>query len=317
MQISVVIPVFNASEFIAGCIDSVVQQVPAPVEIICIDDCSTDNSRAIIESYQKKHGKLLKFIPLEKNAGAPHARNLGMKMAIGDYIQFLDADDYLLPGKFAHQLNLIEKNNQPDFIAAAYTRIALDKSERKIQLEDGNEWFALLSSALGCTCSNLWKREAVLKIGGFRESFASSQEYGLMFDLLKNSASVVVDQEIFTKVRDQETGKSISKKNPAVNWTQYVKVRIETMHFLETNKLIQPEEKNKMYQPLFGAIRILYNFSSETAMDFFRNHIPADFKPMPGPGITESYCKFYSRFGFASTEKLRSIARIFKGGIKG
>ncbi|CAN5881917.1 hypothetical protein BH11BAC7_BH11BAC7_28900 [soil metagenome] len=317
MQVSVIIPLYNAGRFIASCLDSLLVQEPLPVEIICVDDASSDNGSAIVSDYEKKHPSLIKLIRLGENSGAPFARNTGLKIATGEYIQFLDADDYLLPGKISHQLQLIHAaETKPDFIAAAYTRLSVANVEREINVAEGNPWLALLNGRLGCTCSNLWKRDAVTAIAGFNESLKSSQEYGLMFDLLKNKANVIFDKVPFTMVRDQPPGQSVSRKDPPKNWEQYIRLRGDTILYLQNHALIKPEEKALFYQPLFEAIRILYNFSPSKSVELYKSYIPATFVPSVSPAITSMYCRTYKMFGFSFSEKTKTVFRFFKGRIK-
>lgn len=95
--ISVVIPMYNAENFIDECLDSLLKQTFQDFEVIVVDDCSTDNSVAIVESYIPKFNGRLKLTKTEENSsGAYVPRNIGMMLARGEYIQFLDADDMIL-----------------------------------------------------------------------------------------------------------------------------------------------------------------------------------------------------------------------------
>ena len=91
--LSVIIPVYNVEPYLEQCLDSVVNQTYKNLEIICINDGSTDNSLKILEKYQKKD-KRIKLIN-QKNQGASVARNAGLDIANGEYIAFVDSDDYL------------------------------------------------------------------------------------------------------------------------------------------------------------------------------------------------------------------------------
>ncbi|MGN0565343.1 MAG: glycosyltransferase family 2 protein [Candidatus Limousia pullorum] len=92
-KVSVIIPIYNAEEFIVECIGSVVNQTLREIEIICVDDGSTDNSTALL---QEKFGKdpRIKIIN-KKNGGLSSARNAGVRVATGEYIYFLDSDDFI------------------------------------------------------------------------------------------------------------------------------------------------------------------------------------------------------------------------------
>ena len=108
-EISVIIPVYNAAEFLPRCLDSVLQQELQDIEIICINDGSTDNSEQVIKEYAGKDDRI-KLIS-RPNKGAAAARNAGIKAAEGKYIAFVDADDFLNPGLFKL---FTEKNAQND-----------------------------------------------------------------------------------------------------------------------------------------------------------------------------------------------------------
>lgn len=92
-KISIIIPVYNVAKYLEKCLDSAVNQTLRDIEIICINDGSTDNSGKILDDYAKKDNRI-KVIH-KKNEGAAVARNLGLDEAIGDYIMFLDSDDFI------------------------------------------------------------------------------------------------------------------------------------------------------------------------------------------------------------------------------
>ena len=91
--ISVIIPVYNSENLLNQCLDSVLNQTLNNIEIICVDDGSTDNSLSILEEYEKDHDEIKVFS--QKNSGAGIARNKGIDVAQGEYIAFLDSDDWL------------------------------------------------------------------------------------------------------------------------------------------------------------------------------------------------------------------------------
>ncbi len=94
-KISVIIPVYNAEKYLGECLDSVIRQSVKEIEIICVDDGSTDSSGVILGDYAQKDSRIV-VINQSKNSGAGISRNLGMDKAGGEYLHFLDADDYLV-----------------------------------------------------------------------------------------------------------------------------------------------------------------------------------------------------------------------------
>ena len=95
MKISIIIPVYNVEKYIVRCIDSVLSQTYKGLEIILVDDGSTDNSGIICDNYAKKDGRI-KVIH-KSNGGLSSARNVGMKYATGELVAFVDSDDYIEP----------------------------------------------------------------------------------------------------------------------------------------------------------------------------------------------------------------------------
>ena len=113
--VSIIIPLYNAENYIAQCIDSVLAQTWPNIEVIIVDDGSTDNSLQIANQYKNDQILILD----QKNQGASAARNNGLKFAKGDYIQFLDADDILSGNKIASQMSVL--NNSQDHIGLCNT----------------------------------------------------------------------------------------------------------------------------------------------------------------------------------------------------
>lgn len=91
-KVSVIIPIYNAAEFLEECLDSVLQQSLKDIEIICVNDGSPDNSLEILKAYEKKDPRII--ILSQENQGAGAARNNGMAIAKGEYLSFLDSDDF-------------------------------------------------------------------------------------------------------------------------------------------------------------------------------------------------------------------------------
>lgn len=91
-KVSVIIPVYNVEKYLRECLDSVINQTLSDIEIICVNDGSTDNSLAILEEYAQKDTRI-KIIS-KRNEGAGKARQAAIKKASGEYLAFLDGDDY-------------------------------------------------------------------------------------------------------------------------------------------------------------------------------------------------------------------------------
>lgn len=107
--VSVIVPVYNVEEYLRECLDSIINQTYTNLEIIIVNDCSLDNSQSIIDEYIKTD-KRIQCIKHEKNKGLGEARNTGMAIAKGEYISFIDSDDYVDHSFIAKMLALILKD---------------------------------------------------------------------------------------------------------------------------------------------------------------------------------------------------------------
>lgn len=119
-KLSIVIPVYNTALYLKECLESIISQTYSEIEIICVDDCSTDNSADIIREYAAKDSRV-KYIKHTENKKQGAARNTGIDAASGKYITFIDSDDYL-SDKYVYEkcINLMEKHNA-DIITFSFT----------------------------------------------------------------------------------------------------------------------------------------------------------------------------------------------------
>lgn len=107
--VSVIIPVYNVEQYLEECLDSVVNQGYSNIEIITINDGSTDDSLKILESYQEQYDKIK--VVNKENSGQSDSRNKGIDLATGRYLIFLDSDDYLLTNTIENLVPELENNN--------------------------------------------------------------------------------------------------------------------------------------------------------------------------------------------------------------
>lgn len=130
--VSIIIPVYNAEKYLKETLQSALDQTWPNKEIIIVDDGSTDDSAAIVRSYNRPIIKLIQ----QKNQGASSAKQTGLSYAGGDFIQYLDADDILHPDKLTLQVN--ELINRPGFISIGRTAhfYLNDMSDQKLESND-------------------------------------------------------------------------------------------------------------------------------------------------------------------------------------
>ena len=107
-KVSVIIPIYNREKYIRKCLDSVLNQTYNNIEVICVDDKSTDDSLKICRDYQRKDERV-KVLALEKNGGVSNARNTGIKNASGEWIAFVDSDDTIEREMLSEMIEAAEK----------------------------------------------------------------------------------------------------------------------------------------------------------------------------------------------------------------
>ncbi len=127
-KISIIIPIYNAEKNIKKCIESIICQTYDNIEIICINDGSTDKSTQIIENYQHKDTRIT--LINKENSGVSDTRNTGIKKSSGKYIMFIDADDYISKDYIEKMYEVIQKYNC-DLLISGYTEVRDGKNKNK------------------------------------------------------------------------------------------------------------------------------------------------------------------------------------------
>ncbi|MGV4462934.1 glycosyltransferase family 2 protein [Ornithobacterium rhinotracheale] len=125
-MVSIIIPIYNAERYLKKCLDSVLAQSYQDFEVILVNDGSSDNSEQILEDYCKEYEQLKVFS--QKNSGVSEARNLGIRKAKGEYIVFIDSDDYVLPNYIECLVKDMEQN-PCDLIIHGFDKISLSNNE--------------------------------------------------------------------------------------------------------------------------------------------------------------------------------------------
>lgn len=182
-DISIIIPVYNAEKYIDKCIDSIVKQ-KENVEIICINDGSTDKSLNILNKYKKEHN--IKIIN-KKNEGQGLARNEGIKLSSGKYIMFLDSDDYMVENSIKKILNNINDNDL--FIGTYIRKYPKSEEQNNIEETESNSLEDLYTKLIDInnnvsvsSCDKVYKRSIIEK---YNINFLSEREF-LSEDIIFN-----------------------------------------------------------------------------------------------------------------------------------
>jgi len=143
LLLSVIIPVYNVAPYLEQCLDSVINQTYQNLEIICINDGSTDNSLEILERYKKKDKRIKVFST--ENRGLSSARNLGLDSATGELVAFVDSDDFLYLDAYEKAVNEFLKNPNLELVTFNYSSFYENGKnvEVKLKQEYGAVWCRL------------------------------------------------------------------------------------------------------------------------------------------------------------------------------
>ena len=158
-KISIIIPVYNAEKYLKRCLDSVINQTYNNIEIICINDCSTDNTLKVLEGY----GQIKVFsTPVNSRQGA--ARNVGLDNCTGDYILFVDSDDTLYDSDVLSKIaDKIKNSNYPDIVYLGFKMVGKREFELIPDQENTTKEYRLAENSFINVFSICWKNILIFK----------------------------------------------------------------------------------------------------------------------------------------------------------
>lgn len=197
--VSVVIPNYNCGKYIRETLESVINQNYKNIEIIIIDDCSTDNSMEIVKKYQKIDLNI-KVEIMKSNQGAAICRNRGIELAKGEYIAFLDSDDLWNENKISKQIKFMEENNY-NFSFTGYEHIdeSSNKLGIKIRVPQKVSYNMLLwHDYFGCL-TVMYNQKKLGKI--YSENIRKNNDYSLFLNILKKERYAYGIKENLAKYR--------------------------------------------------------------------------------------------------------------------
>lgn len=240
-KISIIIPIYNTKNELKKCLDSICNQTYKDLEIICVDDGSTDGSEKILDDYSKQDCRI-KLIHKE-NGGESSARNVGLKMATGQYIGFMDCDDWIETDMYQLLMEYMEQYNV-DIVAASWFKEEKDKSIRVSNNGSVNEGILNQEQLLyyvyardeyqgfAYMWDKLYRREVLLDSKGeiilFDEKLKLGGDVLYLAQILVNVKSAVYMEKAFYHYRQREnSGCHMIDLNRRMDWLLSYQMVIE------------------------------------------------------------------------------------------
>lgn len=227
IKVSVILPVYNGERYLRQCLDSLLNQSLREIEIICINDGSTDSSSSILKMYASKDARL-KIID-QDNAGAGAARNKGIAIATGEYLSFLDADDFFDKDmlKLAYQRCLYTKADICIYKAFLYDELTGTQKENTYSIREeqlpGRDVFShidmnrsVFHSLMGWAWDKLYRRSFVLNNNlRFQEQRTTNDMYFVFVSLFKASRITILKNYLYYQRRNNPDSLSNSRE---ISW---------------------------------------------------------------------------------------------------
>lgn len=270
-KISVVMPLYNVENFLRQSLNSVINQTLKDIEIICVNDASTDNTLSILEEYAR-NDKRIKIITNEKNLHCGISRNVGMKYATGDYLIILDGDDFFRPTMLELMYNKIVKDNSDvvvcdffifDDLEKKVTNLycVKNKAMRKKAVFDPKEFKDILFCEITPnTWTKLFKRSFLLENNLHFDDNVYCTDQSCIYTALSCAKKISLLNKPLVCYRKNQNGNLTAKRY----YYYYLENSFKSMSILENN--LKERELFEIYKKSFikrAKATILYSCSSD------------------------------------------------------
>lgn len=312
--VTIIIPVYNAAPFLARSINSALTQVqgkgtqePAKVagELILVDNNSTDGSLEILNGYAAQFPEIVRVVQCKKQ-GASAARNVGIAVAKGKWIQFLDADDELLLGKISGQLT----NCQPDtsWVIAPYRQQYPDGSTVD-NFPHADPWKGLVYLyRIGNVCANLYRRDTLQIVGGFDETLPNNEDPDLHFRLLKSQTPFYLAERVHTIYHQHDAPTRLSRSNLAGGQLRRAGLLVAINHYLRRHRPVYWTTNKHYFQgALLRALRMLATYLPVEAVSLYQQEFvnQAEARRLL-PLVPKHFQYLHWALGFGPVERART-----------
>lgn len=304
-KVSILIPCYNADRWIAHSIESALNQSYPNKEVIVVDDGSSDRSLEIIQSYDDR----IRW-ETQPNRGGNAARNRLLELSTGEWLQYLDADDYLQPNKIADQIAQIA---EADVIYSPSVFEFWDSQPPRQEVvpipEPHDPWVLLARWYLPQTGSPLWRKTAIVEVGGWKIDQPCCQEHELYLRLLKAGKQFQYCSAAGSIYR-QWSETTVCKKDKSEVFRQRFAILDRAETYLHSIGQLTELRRNAINQARFECARIIWLSDRAWANQVIVKIQQTDRRFIPtGHAAPRNYQWIYQRFGFAIAETIAQLRR--------
>jgi hypothetical protein len=305
--VTIAIPCFNAAQWIAQAMQSALDQTWPSVEVIVVDDGSTDGSLGVLAAFDEKIRVLS-----GAHRGGNHARNAALHAATGEWIQFLDADDFLLPEKIARQFDEAAGGSDADVIYSPVwietttdgrlERVASDTSP---QIDIFAQWLAWHIPQTG---GALWRCSALESLGGWKEGQPCCQEHEVYLRAIKAGLRFVFapTPNAVYRIWSEET---LCRKDPRLVVTVKTGLIDDLREWLTQRNLWTTKHDRIAGRACFEMARTVARYDLDEAAAYHAGRKQRGLIHLEGPAAPKAYQLAYRALGFAMAEKLAVYRR--------
>lgn len=255
IKLSIIIPVYKVEQYLPRCLDSLLSQSLKDIELICINDGSPDGSLDILKTYQKKHGSKIVIID-KKNEGVWRGRKDGVKIAKGEYIGFVDSDDYVRPG-FAKKLYDAAVSTDSDIAVCGFSRIDMDTGKtysnemcttrRDIQIDSNIDDILAIN---GAPWNKIYRAKVLKTMKDLKQPprILDDMMFLLLAYLNVNKITFIPDNLVCYMVRGTSIVNNIKEEQLVSTYAA----------MLEVKNIYEKDSRNKIFLPFLESMALLH-----------------------------------------------------------
>lgn len=299
IKVSVILPIYNVGRFLDKTLSSLINQTLKEIEIICIDDCSTDDSLSILKHFQNLDSRI-KVVENKENRGAGAARNIGIDIAQGQYLSFLDADDYFDKDMLKLAYNRAEEKNadiciyEANLVDNETGEISKCSFSIKEDLLPKDEVFSrykvknnIFKCIMGWAWDKLYKRSFVLNYGlQFQEQRTTNDMYFVYASLLKAGRITLLKKPLYYQRRNIKTSLSNTRE---LSWECFYYALLKVKEELCKMGIYEEYRQDFVNYALHSCLWNFNSFNEPTAQMLFNRLKKEWFDNLDITGNSEDY----------------------------